>query len=69
MRSPKQSDSPCGFDREIGLAEPRVVRDTIAHQEAGVRRLTDERWERRTQALMPSAEPVYVLEFGTWCTL
>lgn len=67
MRSPKDSDSPSGYDREI---RPRWrVYDTIRHQEQGVRRLTDDRWWRRVQALMPSEEPVVIHEFDTDCTL
>jgi hypothetical protein len=52
MRSRKQSDSPSGYDREV---RPRGIFDAIVHQERNVRRLADERWERKVQALMPSA--------------
>lgn len=65
MRDPKQSDSPSGYCREV---YPSRVLKVIETQEAGVRRLADERHERRLQALLPSvAEPVR--DFGTWVTL
>lgn len=75
MREPKQSDSPSGYDREVGATTGRDVEpkwpvfNTIAHQEATVRRLADERHERRLQALLPTAETKLVEDFGTWVAL
>ena len=40
----------------------------VAH-EAELHRLVDDHWRRRASALMPSAEPVLVEDFGTQCTL
>lgn len=66
MNDRKPGDSPSDYCREV---YPRRVLETLTHQEREVRRLALERAERRMQALLPSAEPVYTDEFGTRCTL
>jgi hypothetical protein len=55
MRSAKPSDSPTGYDREI---QPRKRVLTLAEHEAEVRRVLNDRHERRFQALLPSAVTV-----------
>lgn len=49
MRSRKAGDSPSDYDREI---RPRRILDAFARQERSVRRLTNERWQRRIQACL-----------------
>lgn len=49
MRSRKHGDSPSDYDREI---RPRRFLDAFARQEQSVRRLNDERWQRRIQACL-----------------
>lgn len=60
MRSRKSSDGPTGYDREI---QPRKRVQTLAEHEAEVRRVLNDRHERRFQALLPSAAPVQSGDF------
>lgn len=71
MSDRKPGGSVCGYCREVySPRAPRVdVLEVIESQEQTVRRLTNERWWRRMQALMPSAEAVEVEDFGTQVTL
>jgi hypothetical protein len=68
MRSAKQSDSPCGYNREVYQDRDLIARkqaevDRLRVHEDEVRRLLNERHERRFQALLPSAEPVWSGDF------
>lgn len=55
MRSPKQSDSPSGYDREIC---PRRILDVVGHQERTTRRKQDERWyDRMSTCLSTDMRP------------
>lgn len=64
---PKGGESLCDYSRDV--YPRRDVLRAVAHQEKGVRRLTDERWERRIQALMPTEDRALIHDFGTWVAL
>lgn len=60
---PKGGESRCEYPRDVYPSRKPPVLEVIESQEAGVRRLTNDRWWRRVQALMPSAEPVPSTDF------
>lgn len=64
---PKGGESACEYPRDVYPIRADLL-TVIETQEAGVRRLADERHERRLQALLPSVQPA-VRDFGTWVTL
>lgn len=76
MRSRKQGDSPSGYDREI---RPRVVPDDLLEKRRELERLeqyerdvharVNERWLRKTRAVLQSEPRPLVPEFGTWVAL
>ena len=65
---PKGGESACEYPRDVYPVR-RDVLEVIETQEQTVRRLTNERWQRRAQALMPTGDNALVHEFGTWVAL
>lgn len=54
MRAAKKGDSPSDYPRDV---YPRRLRRQMEH-EAEIRRLTDERWQRKVLAALACPEPV-----------
>ena len=76
MRQPKQSDSPSGYDREIrprkapdDLAEKRRELERLEQYERDVHARVNERWLRKTRAVLQSEPRPLVPDFGTWVSL
>jgi hypothetical protein len=62
VRAAKQSDSPSGFDREVGPhVRSRLTR--LEQHEADVRQLTHERWQRKIRIALAQPDAVEDPEF------
>lgn len=76
MRQRKEGDSPSDYDREV---RPRKVPDELVQKRRELERLeqyerevharVNERWLRKTRAVLQSEPQPLVFEFGTWVAL